>query len=39
VFDLSELSFLERRQDKRARAEYKKKWSAMNLSKRTIQFR
>ncbi len=34
-----ELAFLERKQDKRARAEHKKKYSAMNLAKRTIQYR
>jgi ribosome biogenesis GTPase len=34
-----ELAFLERKQDKRARAEHKKKYSAVNLAKRTTRLR
>jgi ribosome biogenesis GTPase len=34
-----ELAFLERKQDKRAQAEHKKKYRAVNLAKRTQQYR
>jgi ribosome biogenesis GTPase len=34
-----ELAFLERKQDKRAQSEHKKKYRAMNLAKRTFQIR
>jgi ribosome biogenesis GTPase / thiamine phosphate phosphatase len=34
-----ELAFLERKQDKRARSEHKKKYRAVNLAKRTERFR
>jgi ribosome biogenesis GTPase len=34
-----ELAFLERKQDKRARAEHKKKYSAVNLAKRSFRVR
>jgi ribosome biogenesis GTPase len=34
-----ELAFLARKQDKRAKAEHKKKWRSMNLAKRSTQIR
>jgi ribosome biogenesis GTPase len=34
-----ELAFLARKQDKRAQSEHKKKYRAMNLAKRTVQYR